>query len=157
MHEPGTRSRIVNIPWTVIRVAFLGLALLAFWGGFVRWEAWTSAFRFSRGSVTEVTEWVIWLALVALAGFLFGLAAVPPTTLRYRIGPPLLLATIPVLLIAHAILVFAVGWQGPPRFLAYPRFYMSPSLQWGLATWVGVAFVSGFRHSTPPPETESLE
>jgi len=142
VNESGTRSRVANIPETAIRILFLVFALVALWGGIARWNVWAEASLEGRRS--SVANWLIWLAIVALAGFFFGLAAVPPTTLRYRIGPPLLLATIPVLLLAHTILLYGVRWEGLSHFLATPRFYMNSPFQFGLATWVGIALVSGF-------------
>ncbi len=103
-----------------------------------------------------MADWVIWLAVVALAGFFFGLAAVPPSTLRYRIGPPLLLAAIPVMLLAHTVVLFGVRWEALPDFLATPRFYMDSPFQFGLATWVGVAFVSGLHSRTGPNQEDGL-
>ncbi len=143
--ERAVRSRLSDM---MLRTLFLVLALLALWAGIVCWNVWAVLPTDPRPSIPEgppsITNWVIWLLVVALAGFLFAIAVMPPSSLRYRIGPPLLLAAVPVLLLAQTIAIYGLHWEALPMFLATPRFYMNSPFQFGLATWVGVALVAGF-------------
>jgi hypothetical protein len=80
---------------------------------------------------------------LVLAGFLFALAAQPPRSLHYRLGLPLLLGIVPILMLAPPVLLVGLEWP-LPGVLKFLRFYMGFSFQFPLATMLGVALASGF-------------
>jgi len=103
------------------------------------WDMWARA-TFHR----TWQGWIGWLLLVVLSGFLFALAARPPRSFRYRPGTPLLVGIIPLLMLAHFVLLFGSEWVDAPRILLNTYFYMTFNAQFALAVMLGVALASGF-------------
>jgi hypothetical protein len=141
VNDTATESGPSRVPELTLRIVFFVLALVAFWAGVARFNVWVEA---SLLGTSSVTQWVTWQAVVAMSGFFFTLAAIPPGAIRYRLGPALLLAAVPTLLAAHTVLLYGVRPAWLPDLFATTRFYMDSPFQFGLATWVGVAFASGF-------------
>jgi hypothetical protein len=155
--DAATESGPSNVPELTLRIVFFGLALVAFWAGVARWNVWAEASLLETPAQPSVAQWVTWQAVVAMSGFFFTLAAFPPGAFRYRLGTPLLLAAVPTLLLAHTVVLYGVrpGWL--PDLFATTRFYMNSPFQFGLATWVGVAFASGFSRSADSPARGSSQ
>ena len=142
--DAATESGPSRVPELTLRIVFFGLALVAFWAGVARFNVWAEASLLETPAQPSVGQWVTWQAVVAMSGFFFTLAAIPPSAIRYRIGPPLLLAAVPTLLLAHTVFLYGVRPEWLPDLFTTTRFYMNSPFQFGLATWVGVAFASGF-------------
>ena len=125
----------------LVRLLFFAGAMGSLWIGVAREQSWLLQRQAMFEPVTGGL--LLWLAFVALSGFLFTLAAIPPAGLRYRPLTPLLLGLLPVLFIAH----FAAFFAGvEPRFLItrWVPFYFDINAQFALAVLFGVALASGF-------------
>jgi hypothetical protein len=136
---------VLRGPWT--RIGLLALALLSLWVAWDRFQAWDAVSRatFHRAA----GGWVLWLGLMVLSGFLFGLAVVLPVELPDRLGPPALLGVVPLLLLAHSLILISFSSWHLPAPLGTVRFYAgSFPVQFALATMLGMALASGFRSVT---------
>jgi hypothetical protein len=141
---------VENLKPILVRLALFVGAIGSLWIGVEREQSWLfhakAYFELDTGGL------LMWLAFVALSGFLFTLAAIPPAGLRYRPLPPLLLGLVPALFIAH----FVAYYSGvEPRFLIthMEPFYFDTNAQFALAVLFGVALAAGFvprREGTAP-------
>jgi len=125
----------------LVRLLFFVGAMGSLWIGVAREQSWLLQRKVLFEPVTGGL--LLWLAFVALSGFLFTLAAIPPAGWRYRPLTPLLFGLLPVLFIAHFVAFFA-GVE--PRFLIqrWVPFYFDINAQFALAVLVGVALAAGF-------------
>lgn len=142
------RSRATG-PWLAIatRLLLVLAALVTLRFGVVRMQDWELR---SRAFFHHTWQgWIGWLLLVVLSGFLFAIAARLPRSFRYRPWVPLLVGIIPLLMLAHFVLLFGVEWVDAPRILLntyfYMTFYMTFEAQFALAIMLGVALASGFQ------------
>lgn len=137
------RSRATG-PWLAIatRLLLVLAALVTLRFGVVRMQDWELR---SRAFFHHTWQgWIGWLLLVVLSGFLFAIAARLPRSFRYRPWIPLLVGIIPLLMLAHFVLLFGVEWVDAPRILLNTYFYMTFEAQFALAIMLGVALASGF-------------
>ena len=125
-----------------VRVALLLAALTALRFGLT----WSRDWQLRSKAVFrhEAAGWIGWLLLLAVAGFLFALAARPPRGLHYRPSTPLLLAVVPALMLAQPIVIIGFEWTLPTKILNDRYFFWNFETQFALAVMLGVALASGF-------------
>lgn len=131
--------------------ALVRLSLLVVAGALLRWatvaltewrEGFNSTFEHTWGG------WIAWLALVAAAGFMVGLAALGGRPRGYRILIPLVVALPPLVLLGHYILMIENAMSGGgdlPWILGHYFFYMELTSQFVLALVVGLGLALGFQ------------
>jgi hypothetical protein len=88
------------------------------------------------------------LTLAAAAALLFTVACRLP--LRSGVSwPPILLAVIPAVLIAHLPFLVEVNGNGPPPWYGRVEFIDGEMFRWVATAFVGVAIGCGLGHSAP--------
>lgn len=142
--EKGDASRRIETLRTLLRVALAGGALAIGHVATLAQRRWLVIVEY--GANIGVGGWIPWLSLFALAGGLFGLAMWLPRRVGYRLGPPVLIGFLPLL-----VLIYAIGYLGyAPYFLGYenspllteePPIYDQVPL---LAFLIGLSIASGF-------------
>jgi hypothetical protein len=142
--------------WLLRLAAFCGAMALVRWG-YVTYakaqEHFSSAFEF------DWAGWAQWVALLAVAGFVLGLAC---TTVRpggYRLQVPLAVTLPAVLMLGHFRLLFAsLDEDGSdlPWILGDPMFYMDLHVQFVLAVAAGLGLAAGLQpRAAPEPEPDT--
>jgi hypothetical protein len=143
--------------------AVVRLALLCAAGALLRWA--TVTLRDWREEFASTFEhdwigWAAWLALVAAAGFVAGLAVMPARPGRYRVLIPLVIALPPLVLLGHYVLMIENATSGGgdlPWILGHYMFYMELTSQFVLAMVVGLGIAMGLqpkaRSEEPTPQS----
>ena len=129
---------------------FCGAMGLLRWGH-VTWQSYQTEFSSSFEHSWDI--WVSWIALLAGAGFVAGLACLPGRPRRYRLHVPLVITVPALLLLGHFVLLMeSVEPEGTdlPWILGHFFFYMDLPAQFVLAVVAGFGIAGGFRPGNPP-------
>ncbi len=125
-----------------VRFALVVVGLLLLWAAKGRYE------DFREAVVTtfrpDVTLWIAYVALVTLAGAVFGVGAVLPARVRgYRWVRTLVLAAVPVTLVVLSAVVLV-----PDLYQRFPEWWQAlvliPDVVSVAAAMVGFALAAGF-------------
>lgn len=131
--------------------ALVRLVLLVGAGALLRWA--TVASNEWREELSATAQhawggWAEWIAIVAAAGVVTGLACLTGRPGGYRVLVPLVISLPPVVLLGHFVLVIenaGPGGQDLPWILDHLMFYMELPSQFVLAFVVGLGIAAGFR------------
>ena len=139
------------------------LALLCAAGAALRWANETLFDWREEFNATLERTWGGWIAslgLVAAAGLLVGVAALPARPRGYRPLVPLVIALPPLILLGHYVLVVEnaqPGGEDLPWILGHYMFYMELTSQFVLALVVGLGIAAGLhprdRAGEPAPQS----
>jgi phosphoglycerol transferase MdoB-like AlkP superfamily enzyme len=149
--EPSRRKAADRIAELLVRVVLVVGAMVLLRFAESRYVAWrqegTANFHY------QLSGWLLWVGLAALAGLAFGLAGwMPWGRMRFRWTRALLLGVVPLILLTLLRLWF--GGVRLPSSLWRAFSWLDTGPQFVLATLLGVAVASGFAPRTERPRSE---